>query len=94
VPARLLPPLDEIGQSLYGALDQRGNRPAKGEQRLQASMATSVEAALLSIEEGAAILRIERRSYLADGTPVELTRSAYRGDRYDYVTHLRVDGDH
>jgi GntR family transcriptional regulator len=25
---------------------------------------------------------------LADGRPVELTRSAYRGDRYDFVSDL------
>ena len=32
---------------------------------------------------------IERRTFLANGTPVEFTRSAYRGDRYDFVTEVR-----
>ncbi len=39
---------------------------------------------------GAAVLRIERRGFLADGAPVEFTRSAYRGDRYDFVTEARA----
>lgn len=88
LPAQLLPPLDQIGQSLYAALDVKGHRPVRGQQRLRASLATSVEAGLLSIKEGSEILRIERRTYLADGTAVELTRSAYRGDRYDFVSRL------
>jgi GntR family transcriptional regulator len=88
VPASFLPPLESIDQSLYAALDLRGRRPARGDQRIRASLATSVEAGLLSIREGSEIMRIERRTFLADGTPVELTRSAYRGDRYDFVTKL------
>jgi GntR family transcriptional regulator len=92
--AHLLPPLDQIAQSLYAALDIKGHRPLRGEQRLRASLASSVEAGLLSIKEGSEILRIERRTYLADGTPVELTRSAYRGDRYDFVTQLNDVADH
>lgn len=90
VAAELLPELSQIQDSLYAALDLRGNRPVTGTQRLRASTATSVEAGLLSIKEGGEILRIERRTFLADGTPVELTRSAYRGDRYDFLTELRI----
>ncbi|MBW3559788.1 MAG: GntR family transcriptional regulator [Proteobacteria bacterium] len=89
VPAELLPGLDQIQDSLYAALAMKGNRPFRGEQRLRASTATSVEAGLLSMEEGGEILRIERRTFLEDGRPVELTRSAYRGDRYTFVTELR-----
>ena len=58
----------------------------------QASLATAAEAERLSILVGAAILRIERRTFLANGTPVEFTRSAYRGDRYDFVTEVREPG--
>lgn len=89
VPRHLLPELSQVVDSLYAALELKGNRPVAGTQRLRASLATSVEAALLSIPEGSEILRIERRTFLADGTPVELTRSAYRGDRFDFVTELR-----
>ncbi len=89
VPATLLPPVEEIGDSLYAALGRSGNRPVRGLQRLQSSLATPAEAQLLNVPVGAAILRIERRSYLATGAPVEFTRSAYRGDRYDFVTEVR-----
>jgi GntR family transcriptional regulator len=89
IPAALLPDPKEIGDSLYAALTARSHRPVRGLQRLQASLATASEAKLLSIPVGAAILRIERRSFLADGTPVEFTRSAYRGDRYDFITEVR-----
>jgi GntR family transcriptional regulator len=64
----------------------------RGLQRLQASLATAQEARLLSIPAGAAVLRIERRSFLANGAPVEFTRSAYRGDRYDFITEVRELG--
>jgi len=88
VPQHFLPDINEVQDSLYAALAAAGARPASGRQRLNASAATSIEAGLLSIHEGDAILRIERLSRLGDGTPVELTRSAYRGDRFTFVTDL------
>ncbi len=89
IPAAFLPSIDEIGVSLYAALDHHGNRPVRGLQRLQASLATPSEAGRLSVPVGAAILRIERRGFRQDGSPVEFTRSAYRGDRYDFVADVR-----
>lgn len=88
LPQVFLPDIETIGDSLYAALDRTRSRPVKGVQRLRASLASPIEAGLLSIPEGSGILRIERRTFLADGTPVELTRSAYRGDRYEFVTNL------
>lgn len=88
VPARLLPDINEISESLYQALDSKGNHPVKGTQRVGASLANPTEAGLLSVAENSEVLRIERRSYLKDDTPVELTRSAYRGDHYDIVMNL------
>jgi GntR family transcriptional regulator len=41
------------------------------------------------MREHGELLRIERITRLADGRPVEFTRSAYRGDRYDFVSELR-----
>lgn len=89
IPEAFLPDLASVDQSLYAALDAVGHKPASGLQRITASLATPEEAALLGIPAGAAILRIERRGYLADGRAVEFTRSAYRGDRYDFVSELR-----
>jgi len=89
VPESFLPPIEEIGDSLYAVLEARGNRPVKGRQKVRASLATPTEAGLLSIRENSEILRIERITQLADGTNIEFTRSAYRGDRYDFVTDIR-----
>lgn len=88
VPAILLPDISEIFESLYQALEVKGNRPVKGRQKVQASLANPTEAGLLSVAVYSEVLRIERRSFLKDDTPVELTRSAYRGDRYDVVMDL------
>ena len=88
VPAVMLPDISEITQSLYQSLETKGNKPARGTQKVRASLANPTEAGLLSIEENSEVLRIERRSELQDGTPVELTRSTYRGDCYDIVMNL------
>lgn len=89
VPSDMLPDITHLGNSLYQALDQRGNRPVTGQQKIRAALAGSTEASLLSIPENTEILRIERLTRRADGRPVELTRSAYRGERYEFVSELR-----
>ena len=88
VPRDLLPPIEQLGDSLYESLTAMGNRPVTGTQRLRAALATPTEAGILSVEQNTEILRLERISYRADGRAVELTRSAYRGDRYEFVTDL------
>lgn len=89
VPADLLPDLEELGDSLYATLAARGVHPVSGTQRIRAALATPTEAGILCIRQNAEILRIERLTYDRDGRAVEFTRSAYRGDRYDFVTDLR-----
>jgi len=89
VPAEFLPSIEGLGDSLYAALEERGFRPVTGKQKIRASLATPTEAGLLSMMEKSELLRIERVTRLADGRPVEFTRSAYRGDRYDFVSELR-----
>ncbi len=83
-----LPPIEEIGDSLYGALEAKGKRPQQGRQKVRASLASPTEAGLLSIQENSEVLRIERVTWLDDGTVIEFTRSAYRGDRYEFVTDI------
>lgn len=89
VPAALLPSPDLVTTSLYQALAERGHRPASGIQRLHAALASAEEARHLLVPVGAAILRIERRSFLENGRPAEFTLSAYRGDRYDFVATMQ-----
>lgn len=89
VPANMLPDLAKIGSSLYKALAEHGNRPVSGTQKIRSALAGPHEAKLLGIDEGCEILRIERLTRRADGRPVEFTRSAYRGERYEFVSELR-----
>lgn len=89
IPAEMLSDVDALGGSLYKALAERGNRPISGRQKIRAALAGAVEAKLLGVAPGCEILRIERLTRRADGRPVELTRSAYRGERYEFVSELR-----
>lgn len=91
VPAQALNP-ETLGTSLYEALKAQGQMPVRALQRVHAGIATADEARLLQIAPGSPLLRIERRSFLANGKPIEVTVSAYRGDRYDFVAELTLDG--
>jgi GntR family transcriptional regulator len=88
VPSEFLPYLDQLEDSLYAVFDKLGTRPVAGVQRIRASLATPTEAAILSIKQGAEILRIERLCRTAAGRVIEFTRSAYRGDRYVFASDL------
>lgn len=85
-----LPSLDAVDQSLYLALEAAGHRPVRALQRLRAVLFDGAHAALLGVEVGAPGLFIERRGYLEDGRPVEVTHSWYRGDAYDFVAELNA----
>ncbi len=88
VPSSILPSPHLVEASLYAALAKLGAQPTNGVQRLHASLATPAEARHLLVTPGSAVLRIERRAFLANGKPVEFTVSAYRGDRYDFIATL------
>lgn len=89
IPAEYVPDLDELGDSLYEALERHGFRPVSGEQRVRASLATPTEAGILSVKQNSEVLRIERVTRISDGRIVEFTRSVYRGDRYEIVSELK-----
>jgi GntR family transcriptional regulator len=88
VPAFALESAEAVEASLYEALEQTGHRPTRALQRLRAVLFTAEHAALLGIAAGDPGLLIERRGFLADGRIVEVTRSYYRGDAYDFVAEL------
>lgn len=90
VPAFALESVDAVESSLYVALEQTGHRPVRALQRLRAVLFTAEQAELLGVAEHDAGLLIERRGFIADGRPVELTRSYYRGDAYDFVAELSM----
>lgn len=90
VPGFGLPGLEEVGVSLYAALEAAGHRPVRALQRLRAVLFDVEQARLLGIEAGAPGLFIERRGFLEDGRAIEMTRSWYRGDAYDFVAELNA----
>ena len=90
LPLDILPNPLEVKTSLYSVLERTGHRPTSAIQKISAIDSDAREADLLGIAEGAAILSIERKSFLKSGRAVELTRSRYRGDAYDFVAELRL----
>lgn len=85
-----LPSAEAVGDSLYAALEAHGCRPVRALQRLRAIHFPAEQARLLGVAPGHAGLLIERRGFLADGSPVESTQSYYRGDAYDLVAELNA----
>lgn len=88
-----LPQPDELAGSLYSQLDKLDARPVRAMQRISATNIREADASLLSVAVGSAGLAIERVSYLQSGRVVELTRSLYRGDAYDFVAELSLNQD-
>jgi len=93
-PLRCLPDWDTFDGSLYDALTARGFKPARGLQRLRATLLSEEDAALLGVEPKSAALYIVRIAYLAGGACVEYTRSWYRADAYDFVSELTLSPPH
>lgn len=90
LPAQLLPDPHAVEGSLYALLQARDLRPVRAVQRISAAALAPGDAALLDMPVGAAVLRIERRSYLPGGRIVEFTRSLFRGDAYDVAVELTL----
>lgn len=59
------------------------------EDIVETALATPVEAQLLGVDTGLPMLLIARTAWLADGRPLEHTRSVYRGDRFRFVARFR-----
>ena len=90
VVASCLPSLEAVGDSLYAALEQQGNRPVRALQRLRALLLNAEQARLLEANVGDAGLLVERLGYLREGRAIELSQSFYRGDMYDFVAELNA----
>jgi GntR family transcriptional regulator len=89
VAARDLPDPTAVEGSLYATLRDRGLEPVRALQHLRAAAVGAEDARRLEIPPGSPVMATVRHGYLADGRPVEFTRSVYRGDRYDFVAEMR-----
>ena len=88
VPQSILPSAELVAVSLYATLETLDVPPHHAVQRLRAVAVDAATAHLLELPTGSPGLQIERRAFLADGRPVEFTRSVYRADAYDFVAEL------
>lgn len=79
-----------VDNSLYDYLATLGKKPVRAVQHIIATNLQKTDAALLSVNAGAAALQISRISYLKSGQIVEFTRAIYRGDAYDFVADLHI----
>lgn len=88
VPSVFLPSGDLVDTSLYQALAQCGAPPVRGVQRIRAGLMSKIDADLLESTQGAPMLIVERRCFVADGRAVEFAETRYNGERYDFLTEL------
>ena len=88
LPATVLADPFAVGHSLYDHLAGIGVYPDRALQRFKAGAATAAEAELLHIEVGGPVLYIQRLVFI-DTTPIEFTKSTYRGDRYEFTVEMK-----
>jgi GntR family transcriptional regulator len=76
---------EDLSQSLYGILDARyGLRITSTNDVLHAYLPDDRERKLLGITEGTPVIIRFRVGSLADGTPIEIVRSVYHPDQYEF----------
>ncbi|MEX5304774.1 GntR family transcriptional regulator [Kocuria sp. CPCC 205258] len=81
--------LDRTG-SLYTALRQDyGIDIVAAEDTVETRLAGPDDVRLLGIEMGAPLLLIHRLGFTADDSPVEWTRSVFRGDRFRFLARMK-----
>jgi GntR family transcriptional regulator len=82
---------DLEGQSLYDILATRfGARVVRAREALEPVLLRTREARLLGLPPGRPALLVEGIAYVANGTPVEFSRSHVRGDRTRYYVERVV----
>jgi GntR family transcriptional regulator len=95
LPAALCPDLagvDLSSGSLYALLRERyGLAVAAGTRTVEAVRAHPPLTALLGVERGAPLLKIDSVSFLEDGRPLEYYEAWHRGDRSKLEIEMLVD---
>ncbi|AUD15353.1 MULTISPECIES: GntR family transcriptional regulator [unclassified Planococcus (in: firmicutes)] len=92
LPVKRFPDLTEesFQGSLYAVIEnQQQLKISRATQRMEAGLVKKEDADLLEIQLPAAILIIERISFLEGDLPFEVVRSTYRADRYKFTTEIQ-----
>jgi len=88
---RLCPRLEQFDlekNSLYRILERSyGLRLGSCVEEISAELPAAEHRRHLDLPRGVAILTIHRNTYTDSGLPLELTKSAYRGDLYSAIVH-------
>lgn len=80
------------GQGLYESLAAHGIRPAMAQQSIGARLASPEEARLLAVDEGAAVLVMERTAFDKEGNVIEYGNHVYNSGLYSFQFNLVQDG--
>ncbi len=92
ISANLIKGLTEelVNKSLYEYIEKTLQlKIGHANQIIEAVSVKEDEAKYLEVKKGSPILMIERNTFLANGTPLELVKSAYRADRYKFIVDLK-----
>ncbi|WP_404466654.1 GntR family transcriptional regulator [Planococcus rifietoensis] len=92
LPVKRFPNLTEesFQGSLYAVIENKQQlKISHATQRMEAGLVKKEDADLLHIKPPAAILMIERISFLEGDLPFEVVRSTYRADRYKFTTEIQ-----
>ena len=81
--------VDFSRSSLYEFLATQGLRPTSAHQVMTAELATVEEANLLNISYPGSLMRVKRSTFLSNGKPIELVKSAYSGADFQFTLHLK-----
>ncbi len=80
---------DLAKRSLYEVLETEYRVAiSRARQSLEPTVATTYEAQLLKVKEGAPLMLEVRVSFDQEGRPVEYGRDLYRGDRFRFITEM------
>ena len=92
LPVKRFPDLTEesFQGSLYAVIENNQQlKISHATQRMEAGLVKKEDADLLQIQPPAAVLLIERISFLEGELPFEVVRSTYRADRYKFTTDIQ-----
>lgn len=74
----------QITQSLYHALEQKGLKLGHAQQNVSAMLASEKVAELLKVKRCAPVLRLRQVTFLDNEQPFEYVRSQYVGERFEF----------
>lgn len=92
IPVKTLPGLDvkKLNGSLYKIVEEEYQQKiGNAIQQMEASLVAKEDSKYLQMDVSAVVLIIKRISFLSDGQPFELVRSAYRADRYKFISEIQ-----